>query len=140
QWWLRLRVWRSPRGREIGPAACDRVLHCIRRPEQPLEPAHHRGTLLAAGAPRHDTIVAVTASIWLYLTPLFVLGGLLLILGIFALLGRIQGGRYLKPTVQGLMKLPLGGRGMKKASTAAQERQNPEPPTALKKPARYGAS
>jgi hypothetical protein len=90
----------------------------------------------------HATIrsLAVTASIWLYLTPLFVLAGLLLILGIFALLGRIQGGRYLKPIVQGLMKLPLVGRGMKKASTAALERQNPDLASAIKKLERYGAT
>src|SRR5207253_10908888 len=75
----------------------------------------------------------VTGSIWFYLFPLYILGGLLLLLGVFALLGRIQGGRYLKPIVHGLMKLPLVGRLMKKASQAALERQNPELASAVKK-------
>jgi predicted LPLAT superfamily acyltransferase len=82
----------------------------------------------------------VTASIWLYLTPLWILLGLLLILGIFALLGRIAGGKYLRPIVTTLMKLPLVGRGMKKASEAALERQNPDLASAIKKLERYGAT
>jgi hypothetical protein len=56
----------------------------------------------------------MTASIWFYLLPVYILGGLLVLLGVFALLGRIQGGRYLKPIVTGLMKLPLVGGWMKK--------------------------
>ena len=75
----------------------------------------------------------VTASIWFYLFPLYILGGMLLLLGMFALLGRIRGGRYLRPIVTGLMKVPLLGRGMKKASQAALERQNPELASAVKK-------
>jgi hypothetical protein len=82
----------------------------------------------------------VTASIWFYLFPLYILGGLLLLLGTFALLGRIQGGRYLKPIVSGLMKLPLVGRGMKKASQAALEKQNPELARAVKKLERSGVA
>jgi predicted LPLAT superfamily acyltransferase len=82
----------------------------------------------------------VTGSIWLYLTPLWILLGLLLILGIFALLGRIGGGKYLRPIVTTLMKLPLVGRGMKKASEAALERQNPDLASAIKKLERYGAT
>jgi len=82
----------------------------------------------------------VTASIWLYLTPLYVLVGLLLILGIFALLSRVAGGKYVRPIVQGVMKVPLLGRGMKKASQAALERQNPELASAIKKLERYGAT
>jgi hypothetical protein len=82
----------------------------------------------------------VTASIWLYLTPLWILLGLLLILGIFALLGRIAGGKYLRPIVTTLMKLPLIGRLMKKASQAALERQNPELASAVKKMERAGVA
>jgi hypothetical protein len=82
----------------------------------------------------------VTASIWLYLFPLYVLGALLFVLGTFALLGRIQGGRYLKPIISGLMKLPLIGRLMKKASQAALERQNPELASAVKKLERSGVA
>jgi hypothetical protein len=79
------------------------------------------------------------ASIWFYLFPLYVLGGLLLLLGTFALLGRIGRGRYLRPIVMGLMKVPLLGRGMKKMSQAALERQNPELASAVKKLQRTGA-
>ena len=82
----------------------------------------------------------MTGSIWLYLTPLWVLAGLLFLLGVFALLGRIQGGRYLKPIVQRLMKLPFLGKMMKKASEAALERQNPDLASAIKKLERYGAT
>ena len=82
----------------------------------------------------------MTASIWLYLFPLYVLGALLFVLGTFALLGRIQGGRYLKPIITGLMKLPLIGRLMKRASQAALERQNPELASAVKKLERSGVA
>ena len=80
----------------------------------------------------------MTASIWFYLFPLYILGGLLLLLGAFALLGRVRGGRYLKPIVTGVMKVPVLGRGMKKASQAALERQNPELASAVKKLERSG--
>ena len=90
--------------------------------------------------PSTATIRPVTASIWFYLFPLYILAGLLLVLGIFALLGRIQGGRYLKPIVATLMKLPLVGGMMKKASQAALERQNPELASAVKKLERSGVA
>ena len=80
------------------------------------------------------------ASIWIFLLPVFILAFLLLLLGTFALLGRIKGGRYLKPIVAGLMKLPLIGRLMKKASQAALERQNPELASAVKKLERSGVA
>jgi hypothetical protein len=82
----------------------------------------------------------VTASIWFYLFPLYILGVLLLLLGTFALLGRIQGGRFLKPIVAGLMKLPFVGKLMKRASQAALERQNPELASAVKKMERAGVA
>jgi hypothetical protein len=82
----------------------------------------------------------VTGSIWFYLFPLYILGGLLLLLGVFALLGRIQGGRYLKPILAALMKLPLVGKLMKRASQAALERQNPELASAVKKMERAGVA
>jgi len=82
----------------------------------------------------------VIASIWFYLFPLYILGGMLLVLGVFALLGRIQGGRFLRPIVTGVMKVPILGRGMKKASQAALERQNPELASAVKKMERAGVA
>jgi hypothetical protein len=82
----------------------------------------------------------VTADIWLVLIPLWILLALLVTLGVFALLGRIAGGKYLRPIVTRLMKLPLLGRGMKKASEAALEKQNPDLASAIKKLERYGAT
>ena len=82
----------------------------------------------------------MTGSIWIYLIPLYVLGALLLVLGIFAGLGRVAGGKYLKPIVGFLMKLPLVGRGMRKMSQAALERQNPELASAVKKMERAGVA
>lgn len=80
------------------------------------------------------------ADIWLYLFPLYILLALLLVLGVFALLGRIQGGKYLKPIINFLMRLPLIGKLMKKASQAALERQNPELASAVKKLERSGVA
>jgi len=82
----------------------------------------------------------VIADIWLFLLPVYVLAFVLLIFGMFALLGRIKGGRYLKPIIAGLMKLPLIGGLMKKASQAALERQNPELASAVKKLERSGVA
>jgi hypothetical protein len=79
-------------------------------------------------------------SIHWYLFPLYILGALLLVFGIFALLGRIKGGRYLRPIVTGLMKVPVLGRGMKKMSQAALERQNPELASAVRKLERSGVA
>jgi len=62
----------------------------------------------------------------LYLIPVFVLAGLALVLGVFALLSRIKAGRYLRPIMQFLMKVPFVGRGLKKMSEAALERADPE--------------
>jgi hypothetical protein len=82
----------------------------------------------------------VTASIWVYLLPAFILGGLLLLLGVFALLGRIKGGVYLRPIVQAMTKVPFLKRGIQKASTAALERANPDLASAIKKMERLGAT
>jgi hypothetical protein len=82
----------------------------------------------------------VIADIWLLLIPLYVLLALLILVGVFALLGRIKGGKYLRPIVQGLAKVPILKRGLQKASTAALERQNPELASAIKKMERMGAT
>lgn len=80
------------------------------------------------------------ADIWVILIPVYILAALLLVLGIFALLGRIAGGKYLKPIVGFLMKLPLIGGGMRKMSQAALERQNPELASAVRKMERAGVA
>lgn len=79
------------------------------------------------------------ASIIWYLTPVWVLLFLTLVLGIFAILSRIRGGRYLRPIVTWLMKMPLLGRGLKKLSESAIERSNPALASAIKKMERAGA-
>jgi len=75
----------------------------------------------------------------LYLIPVFVLVALVVVFGAFALLARIKGGRYLRPIVQFLMKVPVLGRGLKKMSEAALERSDPELASAVKKLERAGA-
>jgi hypothetical protein len=82
----------------------------------------------------------VTAFSWILLLPLYILAALLLVLGTFALLGRIKGGKYLRPVVGAISKVPLFRRGLQKASTAALERQNPDLASAIKKMERMGAT
>ena len=89
---------------------------------------------------RPTKIPSVTASLWLVLLPVWILLGLLAVVAVLALLSRVAGGRYVRPIVQTLMKVPLLGRGMRKASEAALERQNPELASAIKKLQRSGAA
>jgi predicted LPLAT superfamily acyltransferase len=81
----------------------------------------------------------VTASIWIYFLPLFILAGLALLVGTFALLGRVRGGKYLRPVVQTMMRIPLLKRLLARASKAALERQNPELASAVRKMERFGS-
>jgi hypothetical protein len=81
----------------------------------------------------------VTASILTLLIPVWILLGLVALLGALALLGRIQNGRYLRPVIAVISKVPLFRRGLEKASTAALERSNPELASAMKKMQRSGA-
>ena len=74
-----------------------------------------------------------------FLIPVFILVAVVVVLGLFALLGRIKGGRYLRPIVQFLMKVPILGRGLKRMSEAALERSDPELASAVKKLERAGA-
>lgn len=74
-----------------------------------------------------------------YFIPIFVLLALVLIMGTFALLARVQGGRYVRPIVTGMAKVPLLKRLLQKASRAAIERSNPELASAMKKLERSGA-
>jgi hypothetical protein len=75
-----------------------------------------------------------------YLYPIVILGAILLLLGAIALLARVRGGKYLRPIVTGLAKIPLFRKLMTKASAAALERQNPELASAIKKMERAGAT
>ena len=76
----------------------------------------------------------------IWLIPIIVLGALVLVLLALNLLARVQGGRFVRPIAQGLMKVPFVGGRLKKASRAALERQNPELASAVSKLERSGAT
>jgi hypothetical protein len=79
------------------------------------------------------------ASIFWLLTPVWVLLFFVLLLGVFAILSRIRGGRYVRPIVTGMLKIPLLGRGLRRLSESAMERSNPALASAVKKLNRSGA-
>ena len=74
-----------------------------------------------------------------YLIPVIVLGVLLLLVGTLAVLSRVKEGRYLRPVIQFLAKVPLLKGLIQKASEKALERYNPELAGAMKKLQRAGA-
>jgi hypothetical protein len=67
------------------------------------------------------------------LIPLVILLVLILLFGIVLLLSRIRGGRYLRPIVVTLAKIPFMRRAFERMSQAALERQNPELASAMRK-------
>ena len=73
-----------------------------------------------------------------YLIPVFVLAGLIAVFGVLVFLGRFRKGRYLRPLIETLSKVPLIKRWFQKVSTAALERQNPELASAMRKLQRIG--
>ena len=77
---------------------------------------------------------------WLYFIPLFIVAAILVLFGLFALLARFRGGKYARPVMQGIAKIP-GVRGlMMKASRAALAKQNPDAASALQKLERAGVA
>lgn len=75
----------------------------------------------------------LATSIVVLLIPLWILLGLLFLMVGLGLLGRVQNGRYLRPIVTALMKVPLLKRLLTKAHRASLERANPELASALRK-------
>ena len=75
----------------------------------------------------------LATSIVTLLIPLWIVLGLLAVLGVLVLLGRIQCGRYLKPLFALMSKVPFLRRMLEKASKAAIERTNPELASAMRK-------
>jgi type II secretory pathway component PulF len=73
------------------------------------------------------------ASILTLLLPLWIILGLLLIIGVLGTLARIQNGRYLRPLVRLIAKIPLFRRWLEKGQRAAIERTNPELASAMRK-------
>lgn len=78
------------------------------------------------------------ADIWLFLIPVFILGGLLLLLLALNLLARVQNGRYVRPIGKAMMKVPFLKGYLQKASRTSLERQNPELASAMAKLERSG--
>jgi hypothetical protein len=81
-------------------------------------------------------VIAVSIT---WFIPVFVLGALVLLLGSVVVLGRVQGGRYLRPVIAGLAKVPFMRGLLQKASRKAIERSNPELASAMAKLERSGA-
>jgi len=75
---------------------------------------------------------------WLIWLPLIVLGALLIVVAIVALLARVRGGRYLRPIVEFLSKIPFMRRMFMRMSNAALEKQNPELASAVRKIQAFG--
>jgi hypothetical protein len=78
------------------------------------------------------------ADIWTILIPVYILLGLLLLLVALNLLARVQGGRYVRPIGQAMMKVPFLKKYLQKASRASLEKQNPELASAMAKLERSG--
>jgi hypothetical protein len=78
------------------------------------------------------------ADIVTLLIPIFILVGLLLLLVALNLLARVQGGRYVRPLANAMMKVPFLKKWLTKASKANLERKNPELASAIAKLERSG--
>ena len=75
----------------------------------------------------------LATSLVILLIPLWILlgfGAIILILGVLA---RIQNGRYLRPLITLMMKVPLLKRLLTRAQRATLERTNPELASAIRK-------
>jgi hypothetical protein len=75
----------------------------------------------------------LAASLTTLLIPLWIVLGIVVIVFVLGLLGRIQNGRYLRPLVRQMSKVPFLKRMFEKASKAAIERSNPELASAMRK-------
>ena len=75
---------------------------------------------------------------FLFFLPFIILGAVLLVMLVLFLLARIQNGRFLRPIVTQLSKIPFMRRWFQKMSVAAYERSNPELAGAIKKMQSFG--
>jgi hypothetical protein len=75
----------------------------------------------------------VIADIYTLLIPVWILLGLVAVLIVLAVLGRVQNGKYLRPLILLVMKVPLFKRWIEKGSRAQLERSNPELASAMRK-------
>ena len=72
------------------------------------------------------------------LIPLVVLLVVILLFGVVLLLARFRGGRYLRPIITTLAKIPFMRRMFERMTAAALERENPELASAMRKLKRAG--
>jgi hypothetical protein len=70
---------------------------------------------------------------WWLITPLVVLGVVVLLFALLVVLGRYRGGALLRPLIARLSRIGFMRRLFQRVSTAAIERQNPELASAIKK-------
>ena len=75
----------------------------------------------------------LVADIVVLLIPLWILLGVAIVVLVLGLLARIQNGRYLRPIVTQLARVPLFRRWLEKGQRAAIERTNPELASAMRK-------
>src|SRR3954447_14953876 len=75
---------------------------------------------------------------FLFILPFIIIGVALLLMLIVFLLARIKNGKYLRPVVELLSKIPFMKRWFQKMSVAAYERSNPELAGAIKKMQSFG--
>jgi hypothetical protein len=77
----------------------------------------------------------VPGYVWI---PFVILGVLLLLLGVFAFLGRFRGGRYLIPIVKQLSRIGFIKRWFMRMQVSQLEKTNPELASAVKKMQAFG--
>ena len=75
---------------------------------------------------------------FLFVLPFIIIGVTLLLMLLLFLLARIKNGKYLRPLVTLLSKIPFMRRWFQKMSVAAYERSNPELAGAIKKMQSFG--
>jgi hypothetical protein len=76
-------------------------------------------------------------AIWL-LVPLIIIVSVLVFMGLLIFLGRFKNGKYLRPLIMWLNKIPWLSKQFEKVSRAAIEKQNPELASAMRKLERVG--
>ncbi len=76
-------------------------------------------------------------AIWL-LIPLIIIVSVLVFMGLLIFLGRFRNGRYLRPIILQLNKIPWLAKQFQKVSQATLEKQNPELASAMRKLQRVG--
>jgi len=75
----------------------------------------------------------LATSLVMLLIPLWIIVGIAFIVLVLGLLARIQNGRYLRPLVMLMAKVPLFKRWLERGHRAAIERTNPELASAMRK-------